>query len=90
MAIHVYKKGTKHTVNGVLCEIVYCIDVTDMNAQLANGCVHDEKELYAEKKESEEINIHPVRIAAREAGLENWETARIKTLEAALNGTTEG
>jgi hypothetical protein len=90
MAIHVYKEGNKHTVNGIKCEIVSCVDVADMNHQIANGCVHNEKELYAEKKESEEVSLHPVRIAARDAGLDNWETARIKTLEAALNGTTEG
>lgn len=90
MAIAVYKKGNKHLVNGVPCEIVLCIDVSDMNAQLENGCVHDEKELLVseEKESSEEIN--PIRLAAKEAGIEGWETKRIKTLQALLDGTTEG
>jgi hypothetical protein len=51
MAIHVYKAGNKHTVNGVKCEIVTCVDVADMEANLAAGCVHDEKDLYKDEKE---------------------------------------
>lgn len=32
---------------------------------------------------------HPVRIAAKEAGIEGWDSKRLKTLEAALNDAQE-
>lgn len=57
MAIAVYKEGDKHTVNGVRCEIVLCIDAADMNARIKEGCVHNEKELLNKKEKSKKVDL---------------------------------
>jgi hypothetical protein len=46
LTIIVYKKGNKDVVDGMACEIVRCVDVAEMNAQLLDGCVHDVKSIY--------------------------------------------
>lgn len=88
MAISVYKEGDTHTVNGVKCTIVQCLDVAEMHHHLENGCVLDEQDLYPEQEDFGDLN--PVRLAAKEKGIEGWDTKRIKTLQALLDGTTEG
>ncbi len=86
MAIQLYRPGTTHEVNGVKCEIgnfdissmqglidIGWFTTTDFNAQ------DEEPELETEE------DINPVRVDAREAGIEGWETKRIKTLQAELD-----
>lgn len=41
--------------------------------------------LLDEGDEGDSTNLNPVRIAAKEAGVEGWETKRIATLQAALD-----
>jgi len=79
--ISLYKEGSIHTVRGVLCEIVRC-KPKNMQWHLERGCVKDPKELL---KPRETDTINPIRLQAREAGIDGWETKRIKTLEGLLN-----
>ena len=79
MSICLYKKGDKHIVDGVKCEIVVIESVSEMESLLDDGHVHDVKDL----------NENPVRAAAREAGIEGWETATIAALKKALKAAQD-
>ena len=78
--ISLYKEGSSHTVRGVLCEIVRC-KPKNMQWHLERGCVKDPKELL---KPQETDTINSIRLQAKEAGIDNWEAARITTLKKAL------
>jgi hypothetical protein len=47
MAIHVYKPGDTHEVDGLKCEIISC-EIGEYAEHKAAGCVDDVKELYPE------------------------------------------
>jgi len=79
--ISLYKEGSTHTARGVQCEIVRC-KPKNMAWHLERGCVKDPKELL---KQEETATINPIRLQAKEAGIDGWETKRIKTLEGLLN-----
>jgi len=90
MAIQLYKAGTTHTVRGIECEAKNFAP-REMDLMLSQGWVKDPSELgesapEVEVKTSQETdtNINPVRLKAKEAGIDGWENKRIKTLEAEL------
>ena len=92
MAIQLYKQGTTHTVRGIECEVKN-FDFDDMALMLSQGWVKDPSELsiqadtapVEEASEESDTNIHPVRLVAKNAGIEGWEIKRIKTLEGLLD-----
>jgi len=91
MAIQLYKAGNSHTVNGIECEVKN-FDFGEMELMLSQGWVKspDETvesaatEVVVETSQETDTNINPVRLAAKEAGIDGWENKRIKTLEAEL------
>lgn len=91
MAIQLYRAGTTHIVRGIECEVCN-FDSSQMQHQLEQGWVKapefiDEiTEEVAEETTEEATEIHPVRIQARDAGIDGWENKRIKTLESELDG----
>lgn len=54
MSIVLYKTGKKHIVDGVECDLVVVETVEEMNSLLADGCVHDPKELGKPKAKKDE------------------------------------
>lgn len=92
MAIQLYKQGTTHTVRGIECEVKN-FDFDDMALKLSQGWVKDPSELsiqadtapVEETSEDSDTNIHPVRLKAKEAGIDGWDKKRIKTLETELS-----
>lgn len=80
--IALYRAGTSHIIRGVQCEMTRC-RADRLQAHLRAGWVTDPKELI---KEEEELSNKEVRAAAKEAGLEGWDTRRIGKLKEALNG----
>lgn len=61
MAIHVYKPGETHEVDGLKCEIITC-EIGDYEAHKAAGCVDDVKELYPELLKVVEPEVIPVEV----------------------------
>lgn len=96
MAVSLYRQGTTHTIRETLCEMEK-FQPDEVHIQLKNGWFKAPIDAYAlqieEQEEAEEIkevlsfeymrNVE-IRDAARKAGLEKWETARIETLKEAL------
>jgi hypothetical protein len=96
MAVALYKQGTTHTIRGVLCEMsIFKHD--DIANQLKNGWFKSTKEAYelqseepAEENKETALNFEymsnvEIRDAAKKAGIESWETARIATLKTELS-----
>ncbi len=95
MAVILYRKGTSHTVDGIQCEQGR-FEVRRMQHLLSTGWVGDIKELEAgdsitaptkeeaDTNDSGKLSVKEIRAAAEEAGIEDYATARIKTLEAKL------
>ena len=99
MAVSLYKQGTTHTIRGTLCEMGRFLP-DEVNDQLKNGWFKSPTDAYGlqveEQPEAEEIQTEEVlnldgmsnkeiREAAKEAGIESWETTRIQTLKAELS-----
>ncbi len=95
MAIQLYKEGTSHNVKGVECEVKN-FNISELEEKLAEGWVKSPSEIGGETvseapietmESAEEIKetTHPVRMAAKEAGIDGWDTRRIGTLEAELS-----
>ena len=88
MAIQLYRAGDTHEVRGILCEVGN-FEPHELDALLAQGWAKDPKDIGGEKiDEVPDVpdSLHPVRLQAKEAGIEGWENKRIKTLEAELAG----
>lgn len=94
MAIMLYTKGDDHEIRGVRCNLIR-IQIGQMDYYLDNGYVTDPKELYVDpdldvtEDGPETGNIcklsnAEIRQAAKDIGLENWETARFDKLKKAL------
>jgi len=89
--IQLYKSGNSHTVRGIECEVKN-FDFEEMELMLSQGWVKDPSEIgesaptevIEETPAVSDTNINPIRLAAKEAGIDGWETKRIKTLEAEL------
>lgn len=103
MAIQLYKPGNTHKVKGVECEVKN-FDIAELDYQLKEGWYRypgewDQGEAPAEEQSGYEDEApqeysktdpnHPVRVSAREAGIDGWDTKRLATLEKLLNGTEE-
>ena len=99
MAVLLYKQGTTHTIRGTLCEMGRFLP-DEVHAQLENGWFKSPADAYdlqaEEEPEAKEIEAEPassfdgmsnkdIREAAKEAGIESWDTTRIKTLKAELS-----
>ena len=88
--IQLYRKGCTHTVRGIECELGN-FQATELETMLSDGWVKDPSELTESKPEKASIEtmetkeLHPVRQAAKDAGIAGWDTKRIKTLEQVLN-----
>ena len=87
MAIQLYRAGDTHEVRGILCEVGN-FEPHELDALLAQGWAKDPKDIGGEESVSEDVpdTLNPVRLQAKEAGIEGWENKRIKTLEAELAG----
>lgn len=79
----VYTKGDKYEVKGIKCNLEV-ISFGQMKEYLDNGYFKTPQEVYADKNDSGKLSNEEIRMAAKEAGLENWEKGRIKTLKEAL------
>lgn len=103
MAIQLYKPGNNHVVQGVPCEVKN-FDIAELDYQLKQGWFRvpgewDQVETEAEEPETTKAPEnepvgnndpnHPVRISAKAAGIDGWDTKRIATLEKQLNGAEE-
>ena len=98
MAIQLYREGDTHEIKGIKCELSN-FPIHQLDARLKEGWVKspedisngkNDNEKDSEEKESEKIRTSEkgapdIRALAKEAGIEGWDTKRIKTLEAALN-----
>ena len=89
MAIQLYRAGDTHEVRGILCEVGN-FEPHELDVLLAQGWAKDPKDIGGvpeePKAEIEPDTLNPVRLQAKEAGIEGWENKRIKTLEAELAG----
>lgn len=87
MAIQLYRAGDTHEVRGIACEVAN-FESHELDRLLAEGWAKDPREIggVPEDPDTEAVpdTINPVRIQAKEAGIEGWENKRIKTLEAEL------
>jgi len=96
MAIQLYRPGNTHIVRGVECELknFHAHEQTD---QINAGWYQSpgEWDIEQTKSDQEEVKYaksnpnHPTRVAAKEAGIDGWDTKRLSTLEALLDGTEE-
>ena len=86
MAIVIYRAGNAHVINGVTCEMGR-FDVSRLQALLDDGWVTDPKQLLiseADTNNTDKLSSKEVRAAAKEAGIEGWETEKIKKLKETL------
>lgn len=78
-----FTAGTSKTVRGIDCDIIL-VSAKQVESHLNTGYFKSPEEVYADKNESGKLSNEEIRIAAKEAGLDNWESGRIKTLKKAL------
>lgn len=78
-----FKKGNTHLFKGEPCEIVK-VSARQVDDYKAQGWFGSLDEANADANESGKLSNEEIRQAAKEAGLDNWETGRIKGLKEAL------
>lgn len=90
MAVQLYREGSSHTVRGIECELCN-FEISQMEYQLKQGWVKSPEEIGADTTgdpddtgNDEGTALNPVRVQAKEAGIEGWDKKRIGTLEAEL------
>jgi len=94
MAYQIYRPGTTHTVRGIQCELKNVEQEIQFRDHLEDGWYKSPGE-WEDKAASPNTEIaksdpnHPVRVQAKEAGIEGWDTKRIATLETELDGAQE-
>lgn len=89
--ITLYRKGDKHVIRGHLCE-ARTFSIEELDEAINDGwCsmpdLSDSKEAIKEKvdtNKSGKLSNDEIREAAKKAGIENWEKARISTLKKSL------
>ncbi len=95
MAVVVYRRGNTHTVNGIRCELKiinhelfngepdpgWFFSPEDAYKEIDNGLQKEENEA---KEEEKEMSNEEIRTAAKDAGIENFDKARIGTLKEKL------
>lgn len=90
MACIVYRKGKGTTEFGIDCESTTC-EPEHLEGLLNDGWsanppgYEPPKPEVVEDEKEDEPAIHAVRLAAKEAGIEGWDTKRIGTLENLLS-----
>lgn len=80
--ITLYKDGNTHVVRGTECELK-TFNVDQLQEALSDGWRTTPESEGLSEVGSEPTNDH-IRLMAKEAGLENWESGRIKGLKKAL------
>lgn len=89
MACVIYREGKGTIEHGIVCESTTC-EIEHLEGLLNHGWSVNppgympEPAEEVEKPEEEEKELNPVRIKAKEAGIEGWDTKRIATLEKML------
>lgn len=84
MSCIVYREGKGTIEHGIECEAAY-IEVDQLDAHLASGWSVNPPGFGAEAEGDEEDSLDETRAAAKAAGIDGWDTKRIKTLKAALD-----
>lgn len=75
-----FKKGSLHSFRGIPCEIIK-VSASQVKEYKDNGWFSSLDEANADTNDSGKLSNDEVRQAAKEAGLENWESGRIKGLK---------
>lgn len=83
----VFRAGNTFKFRGHDCEMVK-IDASSVDYYIENGW-SKEWPIKEEVKKTDQSN-DDIREAAKEAGIDGWETKRISTLKGLLNGNNEG
>ena len=94
MSIQLYKAGSTHNIRGIECEMG-TFKVSQLHAMLDAGWVNCPKKLTdsgtvaptkaeADTNNSGKLRSSEVREAAKQAGIEGFDTKRIATLKTAL------
>lgn len=83
MSSVVYREGKSHIEHGIECEAAW-VDIDQLEAHLNSGWSVNPPG-YAPEGSDEDL-ADDVRAAAKAAGIEGWDTKRIKTLKLALAG----
>lgn len=80
MSCVVYREGKGYVENGIECEAAW-VEVDQLEAHLNSGWSVSPPGYV---QEDEDDGLDDTRAAAKAAGIEGWDTKRIKTLKAAL------
>tara|TARA_R110000782_G_scaffold194327_1_gene283946 strand:+ start:395 stop:643 length:249 start_codon:yes stop_codon:yes gene_type:complete len=80
MATLIYRAGTGHNEGGIECEINRC-EPEHLESQLASGWSLSPPAL---ETDDGDLTSDEVRELAKEAGIDGWDTKRIKTLKEAM------
>lgn len=86
MACVLYREGKGTTEHGIECESTTC-EIEHLEGLLCAGWSVNPPGYNPQKADDDaetEADINPVRLAAKEAGIEGWDTKRIGTLEKLL------
>lgn len=86
MGCILYREGKGTVEHGIECESTTC-EIEHMEGLLNAGWSVNPpgySPVVAAKEEDEAETTNPVRLAAKEAGIEGWDTKRIGTLEKLL------
>lgn len=78
-----FTAGNKIVDRGIECDFVV-VSPGEVESYLSNGYFKTPEEVYADTNDSGKLSNEEIRMAAQNAGLENWETGRIKGLKEAL------
>lgn len=82
-----FKSGNTFKFNGSDCEMIK-VDASSVDYYIENGW-YKEWPINEEVKITDQSNDH-IRKAAKESGINGWDTKRISTLKELLNGDNEG
>lgn len=89
MACVIYREGTGTVEHGIVCESTTC-EIEHLEGLLSHGWSVNPPSYQEVKDEPEDdesddaSDINPVRLKAKDAGIEGWDTKRIGTLEKML------
>lgn len=84
-----YKEGKSKIIRGVECDFVRVL-IRDIDSYLSKGYKKSVTELYkptfeeVDTNQSGALSTDEIRAAAKKAGIEKWDTKRVKTLKKEL------
>ncbi len=81
-----YREGDTHKKNGHPCDLIM-VEPRNIEHYVSIGW---STKWPIEKKVEEGISNDDIREAAKEAGIDGWDTKRISTLKGLLNGDNKG